>query len=100
VYSRVQMMLFKARMAAKAELDQRLTDAGVTVDEVRAYLKQKTWRGSSLFYPRHKKSASMAASVVEHVADDLKKMRSKLNVKATVRSVGNEPLRAAAAPAR
>jgi predicted nucleotide-binding protein (sugar kinase/HSP70/actin superfamily) len=98
VYSRVQMMLFKARMAAKAELDQRLAEKGLSIEEVKAYLKTKIWRGSSLFYPRHDKSASMAASVVEHVADDLMKHRSKLKVTPTVS--GAEPLRAAASPVK
>jgi predicted nucleotide-binding protein (sugar kinase/HSP70/actin superfamily) len=109
VYSRVQMMLFKARQAAKAELDTRLGEAGVTIDEVKSYLEAKTWRGSSLFYPRHEKSASMAASVVEHVAPDLKKTLKKLAAKGQrlVRAAapapvasGAEPLRAAAAPAK
>jgi predicted nucleotide-binding protein (sugar kinase/HSP70/actin superfamily) len=99
VYSRVQMMLFKARQAAKAELETRLTETGTTIDEVRAYLKKKAWRGSSLFYPRHEKSASMAASVVEHVANDLKKVRSTLHIEKPA-AVGGGPLRMAAAPAK
>ena len=36
VYARVQMMLFKARMAAKAELETRLSETGNTIDELRA----------------------------------------------------------------
>jgi predicted nucleotide-binding protein (sugar kinase/HSP70/actin superfamily) len=103
VYSRVQMMLFKARMAAKAELEARLAETGLSIGEVKAYLASKTWRGSSLFYPRHEKSASMAASVIEHVAPDLKKILKKGSDRLKVAppaAVGAEPLRAAAAPAR
>ncbi len=108
VYSRVQMMLFKARMAAKTELETRLAENGLSIEEVKAYLKAKTWRGSSLFYPRHEKSASMAASLVEHVAKDLKKIRSRLKVEAApmpamthqMSTSGGAPIRAAAAPAK
>ncbi len=98
VYSRVQMMLFKARLAAKAELATRLDEAGVTIDQVKTYLDKKAWRGSSLFYPRHDKSASMAASVVEHVVTDLKKRMKKQGVTPMPMASGAEPLRAAAAP--
>jgi predicted nucleotide-binding protein (sugar kinase/HSP70/actin superfamily) len=76
VYSRVQMMLFKARLAARAEYDAVLKENGVTVAELRDYLKTKRWRGSSLFYPRHGTVASMAANMVQHVVDDIKKTRT------------------------
>jgi len=75
VYSRVQMMLFKARLAARAEYEAELKKHGLTVEELRAYLKTKPWRGSSLFYPRHGTVASMAANLVQHVVTDVKKGR-------------------------
>ena len=75
-YSRVQMLLFKARLAAQAEYDAVLEENGVTVAEMRAYLKTKRWRGSSLFYPRHGTVASMAANMAQHVVDDIKKTRT------------------------
>ena len=103
VYSRVQMMLFKARMAAKAELETRLSENGLSIEQVRSYLKSKTWRGSALFYPKHEKSASMAASTVEHVAKAVRKAMAKGKIATPVTShtaSGNEPLRAAAAPAK
>jgi predicted nucleotide-binding protein (sugar kinase/HSP70/actin superfamily) len=75
VYSRVQMMLFKARLAARAEYEAELKKAGITVAELREYLATKRWRGSSLFYPRHGTVASTAANLVQHVAADLKKTR-------------------------
>ena len=76
VYSRVQMMLFKARLAAKAEYKAVLDEAGLTIEEVRAYLAKKRWRGSSLFYPRHGTVASQAANLAQHVVDDIKKTRT------------------------
>jgi hypothetical protein len=66
------MMLFKAKLAAKDELATELERAGVTVEQLKAYLAKKTWRGSSLFYPRHGTVASTAANLVQHVAADLK----------------------------
>src|SRR5580765_3108030 len=51
VYSRVQMMLFKARLAATAEYKAVLEQTGLTVDELPAYL-------------------------AKHVADDIKKTRT------------------------
>jgi hypothetical protein len=76
VYSRVQMMLFKARLAARAEYQSELEKNGLTVAELRAYLQDKNWRGSSLFYPRHGSVASTAANLVQHVVDDVKKTRT------------------------
>jgi len=76
VYSRVQMMLFKARLAAKAEYKAVLEETGLTVDDLRAYLAKKRWRGSSLFYPRHGTVASTAANLAQHLADDIKKTRT------------------------
>jgi predicted nucleotide-binding protein (sugar kinase/HSP70/actin superfamily) len=99
VYSRVQMMLFKARKSARDEYEKMLSDAGTTAEELRGYLKSKTWRGSALFYPKHGQAASMAANVVEHVAGDLKKWRQKFGHKTTVNTtVGGSAVRAAAAP--
>ena len=40
VYSRVQMLLFKARLAAQAEYKAVLDEAGLTVEEMRAYLRR------------------------------------------------------------
>jgi len=76
VYSRVQMMLFKARLAAKAEYKAVLEETGLTVEELKAYLAKKRWRGSSLFYPRHGTVASMAANMAQQMADDIKKTRT------------------------
>ena len=69
-------VLFKARLAAKAEYKAELEKTGLTVDELRAYLQKKHWRGSSLFYPRHGTVASTAANLVQHVVEDIKKTRT------------------------
>src|SRR5437762_12297343 len=42
VYSRVQMMLFKARKAARDEFEAQLKEKGTTIDELKAYLRSKT----------------------------------------------------------
>jgi predicted nucleotide-binding protein (sugar kinase/HSP70/actin superfamily) len=76
VYSRVQMMLFKARLQAKEEYQKTLAQHGVTVEQLRGYLARRNWRGSSLFYPRHGTVASQAANLVEHLAAALKRAAS------------------------
>jgi predicted nucleotide-binding protein (sugar kinase/HSP70/actin superfamily) len=99
VYSRVQMMLFKARKSARDEYEKMLAEVGTTAEELRGYLKSKQWRGSALFYPKHGQAASTAASVVEHVASDLKRWRKRFGHKTPVQSaVGGTAVRAAAAP--
>jgi predicted nucleotide-binding protein (sugar kinase/HSP70/actin superfamily) len=66
VYSRVQMMLFKARLAAKDEYQRTLDEAGLTVEQLKAHLQGGAWRRSSLYYPPHGTVASTAANVVQH----------------------------------
>src|SRR5207253_8713002 len=75
VYSRVQMMLFKARLAAKEEYKKTLEKYGVSVEEMRDYLRQRPWLGSSLFYPRHGETASAAANLVEQLGPHIGKTR-------------------------
>jgi predicted nucleotide-binding protein (sugar kinase/HSP70/actin superfamily) len=50
VYSRVQMQLFKAKQLAQKEVDKALADVGMTIDEVRAYIRKHP----SLMHPFHK----------------------------------------------
>jgi predicted nucleotide-binding protein (sugar kinase/HSP70/actin superfamily) len=99
VYSRVQMMLFKARLAARAEYDAVLKENGLTIDELRGYLKTKRWRGSSLFYPRHGTVASMAANLVQHVVDDVKKTRTAKIIDFTKRVIARGTAKATQAHA-
>jgi predicted nucleotide-binding protein (sugar kinase/HSP70/actin superfamily) len=75
VYSRVQMMLFKARLAAKQEVADKLKQMGVTLDEVREHLRSHPWRRAALYYPKHGDAASCTANVIEQVAPEIKKTR-------------------------
>ena len=50
VYSRVQMQLFKAKQLAQKEVDKALADVGMSIDEVRAYIRKHP----SLMSPFHK----------------------------------------------
>ena len=75
VYSRVQMMLFKARLAAREELKQALDKHGISVEELKAHLAGHAWRRGALWYPKHGDAASCAANVVEQVAGDVKRTR-------------------------
>ncbi len=102
VYSRVQMMLFKARLSAKAEYEQTLKEAGVTASEVREYLSKKWWKGSSLYYPKHGTVAAEASNLVQALAPEITKTRTarildfgKHVVKAGLASAPIEKLRAA-----
>ena len=75
VYSRVQMMLFKARQAARAEYQRELERIGVTVDDLKQYLARHWWKHSALYYPKHGTVASMAANVAQEVGEDVKRTR-------------------------
>jgi hypothetical protein len=66
-YSRVQMYMFKARLAAQAELDAAYAACGVTEAEVRAFLDANPKYGSPLHYPPHH-VAGTAANLVYEVA--------------------------------
>jgi predicted nucleotide-binding protein (sugar kinase/HSP70/actin superfamily) len=67
VYSRVQMMLFKARLAAKEEYKKALDEAGLTVDDVKRKLQSSWWKRSALYYPKHGTVAAMAPNVVQEL---------------------------------
>jgi predicted nucleotide-binding protein (sugar kinase/HSP70/actin superfamily) len=67
VYSRVQMMLFKARLAAKAEYEKTLESAGLTSEQLKAKLQKSWWKRSALYYPKHGSVAAMSSNVVEEV---------------------------------
>ena len=64
-YSRVQMYLFKAKKAAVAEYDRSLETAGVTRDEVRAFLDANPRYASSLHKAPHIYSGNCADIVAE-----------------------------------
>ena len=53
VYSRVQMMLFKARTFARTEFDAACKENGVTAEEVRAFVAKHPLLSSPFFQPDH-----------------------------------------------
>jgi predicted nucleotide-binding protein (sugar kinase/HSP70/actin superfamily) len=66
-YSRVQMYMFKARIAAEEELRRAYEDTGVTEAEVRAFLEANPKYASPLYHAPHR-AAGAAASLVREVA--------------------------------
>ena len=71
VYSRIQMMLFKARTFARAEFDQACRQHGVTAEEVRAFVAKHPMLSSPLFQPHHVDTHT-AADFVHHIAPLMK----------------------------
>jgi predicted nucleotide-binding protein (sugar kinase/HSP70/actin superfamily) len=67
VYSRVQMMLFKARLAAKEEYQKTLESVGMTPEQLKMKLQQSWWKRSALYYPKHGSVAAMSSNVVQEV---------------------------------
>ncbi|HSN28403.1 MAG TPA: 2-hydroxyglutaryl-CoA dehydratase [Kofleriaceae bacterium] len=65
VSSRVQMQLFKAKQLAQREVDQALADVGMTMDEVRAYLKKHPSLNSAFHRAPHKAGCTTADLVYE-----------------------------------
>lgn len=70
-YSRVQMYMFKARIAAEKELQEAYQAAGVTEAEVRAFLERNPKYASPLHHSPHKVAGS-AANLVYEVAPLIK----------------------------
>ncbi len=64
-YSRVQMYLFKAKKAAIAEYERALTTAGVTKEEVKAFLDANPRYASALHKAPHLYSGNCADIVAE-----------------------------------
>nr|HEX4318942.1 2-hydroxyglutaryl-CoA dehydratase [Kofleriaceae bacterium] len=65
VYSRVQMQLFKAKQLAQKEVDKALADVGMTMDEVRAYLKKHPKMAHSFHRAPHEAGCTTADLVYE-----------------------------------
>jgi hypothetical protein len=64
-YSRVQMYLFKAKKAAVAEYDRACREAGVTREEVKAFLDASPRFASALHKAPHNYSGNCADLVAE-----------------------------------
>jgi predicted nucleotide-binding protein (sugar kinase/HSP70/actin superfamily) len=67
-YSRIQMYMFKARIAAEEELRRAFDETGVTADEVRAFLARHPRYASALHHAPHAGHAGSAASLVHELA--------------------------------
>jgi DNA-binding transcriptional MerR regulator len=65
VYSRVQMQLFKAKQLAQKEVDKALADVGMTIEEVRAYLKKHPSLSHAFHRAPHKAGCTAADLVYE-----------------------------------
>ena len=69
-YSRVQMYLYKARIAAQAEFEMALEEHGITKEQFETFVRGSKRFGSSLYYPEHKyagTTADMVAAVAPYV---------------------------------
>jgi predicted nucleotide-binding protein (sugar kinase/HSP70/actin superfamily) len=64
-YSRVQMFLYKARIAAEQELARTFEESGVTEAEVRAFLADNPTYASALHHSPHAAAGSAANLVLE-----------------------------------
>ena len=71
-YSRIQMYMFKARIAAEEELQKALRECGVTIEEVRAFLEKNPKYNSPLHHSPHV-GAGSATNLVYEVAPLIKK---------------------------
>ena len=78
-YSRLQMYLFKARTAADTELQETLTQYGLTKEQVAKFLAENPRFGGPLFRADHVVAGS-AADVVHAVAPYLTMSRTERNV--------------------
>ncbi len=72
-YSRVQMYMFKARLAAQEELRKAYEACGVTEEQVRAFLQANPKYASPLYHAPHEhdggvRGAGSAVNIVYHVA--------------------------------
>lgn len=98
-YSRVQMYMYKAKIAAEEELAKAFADEGVTADEVRAFLAKNAKYASPLHHSPHKVAGS-AANLVYEVAPLIRDSRLDRVVAQTKRSVSTVRTWMAAAPER
>ncbi|MCC7170225.1 MAG: 2-hydroxyglutaryl-CoA dehydratase [Planctomycetes bacterium] len=96
-YSRIQMYMFKARIAAEQELEKALADTGLTLDEVRAFLKANPKFAGPLHYPPHK-VAGTAANLVHEVAPYIKQTRLERTLGSAKRMAGSFAAAIAAIP--
>ncbi len=75
-YSRVQMYLFKAKQAAVAEMERALSENGVTMDQVKAFLEANPRFASALHKAPHR-YAGTGADLVGQVAPYITQSRAQ-----------------------
>lgn len=87
-YSRIQMYMFKARLAAEAELERAFKDTEVSAEQVRSFLDKNPRYASPLHHAPHQVAGS-AANLVYEVAP-LIKLSATQRALARARAVGVE----------
>ncbi|MCA9632736.1 MAG: 2-hydroxyglutaryl-CoA dehydratase [Myxococcales bacterium] len=75
-YSRVQMYLFKAKQAAAEEFAKALEDAGLTEDELRAYLAEHPKYANALHRSPHR-AGSTATDAAQEIIDRMTTTRTQ-----------------------
>ena len=90
------MQLFKAKQLAQKEVDKALADVGMTMDEVRAYLKKHPSMTSAFHRAPHKAGCTTADLVYEVGARKNRLRYLKARVVATVTRQGEEGARGGA----
>jgi hypothetical protein len=65
--SRVQMYLFKAKQAAQAEFETALTETGLTLEQINAFLKDHPRYAAALHLPPHA-AAHTGADLIREIA--------------------------------
>ena len=98
-YSRVQMYMFKARIAAEEELRKAYETTGVTEEEVRAFLAKNPKYASPLHHSPHV-AAGSAANLVHEVAPLIKQTRIERATIAAKKTASNVIELAKAVPGR
>lgn len=99
-YSRIQMYMFKARIAAEQELARALEETGVGLDEVRAFLKAHARFASSLHHAPHDGVAGSAANLVREIAPWLRRSRGERAARAAREAVATLASLAKLGPAK
>jgi len=98
-YSRIQMYMFKARIAAEEEYRRVLEEEGVTEEQVRAFLKTHPKYASPLHHSPHSVAGS-AANLVKEVAPLIKLSRTERAVKRAKRAWSSVKSAARAVPVK
>ncbi|GAC1536618.1 MAG: hypothetical protein NVS3B10_00650 [Polyangiales bacterium] len=87
-YSRVQMYLFKAKLAATEELERTFAMHGVTKEQVEAFMKKHPRFASPLYKPPHA-AAGSAADLVHDLAPRITTPTWKRAMKSLTKTVGD-----------